>query len=91
MARLVADKGGSISGTVAVVGKVGITTARRSSTNCRASKRSAPDSKISRIEDSPGTVLERIISTPGVAFSASSSGMVSSASVSTVDRPGASV
>src|SRR5258707_5739425 len=62
MTRLVADRGGSIQGRPAQDGKVRIATARRSCTNCRACMMSVPCLKMRVIADSPGTDLERKVS-----------------------------
>ena len=53
--------------------------------------RSVPSSKISTTDDSPSTDLERSVFSPGTPFIAASSGTLTSASTSAVDKPGASV
>ena len=66
--------------------------ARRSCTACRARKRSVPGSKVSRIDDRPGTDAERMSSTQATPLSRSaSSGTVISCSTSADERPRASV
>ena len=87
MTRLVVDSGGRITGGAAQVGSERVTVARRSWTTWRASIRSVPRSKTSSIEESCGTVAERISSSRATPLSACSSGTVTSSSVSAVDRP----
>src|SRR5258707_12997698 len=88
MTRLVADRGGSIQGRPAQDGKVRTATARRSCTNCRACMTSVPCLKMRVIDDSPGTDLERKVSSCGVLSSESSSGTVIRDSISWRDIPG---
>ena len=64
---------------------------RRSCTICREVITSVAGSRISTTDESPSTDLDRILSRPGTPLSAASSGTVTSASTSLVDRPGASV
>jgi hypothetical protein len=87
MTRLVADRGCSITGGLAQVGRVGVTVARRSATSWRALMRSVPRSKISWICESCSTDLERSTSRPGNPLRVSSSGVVTSASTSEAERP----
>src|SRR6266508_3056173 len=87
MTRLVADRGCIMNGGLAQVGSVGVTVATRSCTSCRARSRSVPGSKMSTIDDSWGTDLERITSSPATPLSASSSGTVTRASTSDEERP----
>ena len=91
MTRLVADRGGSIQGMPAQDGNVRVATARRSCTNCRASMMSVPGLKMRMIDETPGTVLERIVSSCGVLLNAASNWVVIRDSTSEVDIPGASV
>src|SRR5437867_4443193 len=58
--RRVAETGGMMTGGAAHVGSVGLTTARRSDTSCRARIRSVPGFMISVMEDNCGTDFERI-------------------------------
>src|SRR4029078_8748616 len=72
-------------------GRLGIAIATRSFTSWRATRLSVPRLKKSVIDESPGTVFERITSSPGVEFSACSIGIVMSCSTSSVDMPRPSV
>ena len=89
--RLVADKGGNITGGKALMGKNGVAMDTRSCTNCRAVIRSVPGSKIILISERPGTDLDRITSNPATPFSDSSNGIVTSCSTSSGDSPRAGV
>src|SRR6185312_6991100 len=89
IARLVAESGCSTHGMPADVG--GIAIATRSFTSWRASRLSVPRLKMSVIDESPGTVFERITSSPGVELSDCSIGIVMSCSTSSVDMPRPSV
>ncbi len=60
MTRLVADTGGSMTGGAAQVGRLVCTVASRSCTRWRASHSSVPCLKMSSIEESWGTDLERM-------------------------------
>ena len=91
IARLVAESGWSVQGMPADAGRLGIAVATRSFTSWRASSGSVPRSKISVIADRPGTVVERIVSSPGVELSACSIGIVMRVSTSSVDIPRPSV
>src|SRR5690349_12916064 len=91
MTLLVDDSGCSITGGAAQVGSDGVTVAIRSETSWRAFSRSAPGVKISTIEDSCSTDLERISSSPSTPLRASSSGTVTSCSTSAAVRPMAMV
>ena len=71
-----------MNGGLAHVGRVGPTTANRSFTSCRASNKSVPRSKISRIDDSCSTEDERISSRPGIPARLCSRGIVTSDSTS---------
>ena len=61
--------------------------ASRSCTSCRASIKSVPGSKISLIDDSWSTDLERMTSSPGIPLSTSSNGTVTRASTSAEESP----
>ena len=66
MMRLVAESAGIMNGGLAHVGRVGVICERRSCTSWRAFNSSAPRSKISRIEDSWATDLERSSDKPSM-------------------------
>ena len=85
--RRVAETGGMMTGGAAHVGSVGLTTARRSDTSCRARIRSVPGFMISVMEDNCGTDFERITSRFSTPLSASSSGMVTWDSTSVEESP----
>ena len=87
MIRLVAETGGIITGGAAQVGSVGATVLRCSWTSWRAVRKSAPRLNRSVMCESCGTDSERMTSTPGTPFMASSSGTVTSSSTSEADRP----
>ena len=86
-ARPVADTGGSMTGGAAQVGRLETTVSSRSATSCLASRRSVPGLKISSIDDSWGTDLERRSSSPSTPLRACSSGTVTRDSTSEVVRP----
>ena len=90
-ARLVAESGCSTQGMPADAGRLGIAIATRSFTSWRASRLSVPRLKKRVIADSPGTVFDRMTSSPGVLFSDCSIGIVISCSTSSVDMPSPSV
>ncbi len=87
MTRLVAETGGSITGGAAHVGRLPCTVASRSCTSWRASCAPVPCLKISSIDESWGTDLERMSSSPLTPFSACSRGTVTRDSTSEVERP----
>ena len=76
---------------MATAGSRGASAASRSCTSCRAAIRSVPSLRISTTDDSPSTDFERIVFSPGVPFSAFSSGTLTRLSTSSVESPGASV
>ena len=82
MNRPVTDTGGMRTGGAAQVGKLGITVAMRSCTNCRARRMSVPGLKSSSIDDKSAMDLERIRSSPATPLSSCSSGTVTRASTS---------
>ena len=82
MTRLVEDRGCMMKGGVAHVGRVGVTSARRSLTSCRARIRSVPGSKRSVMEDRFSTDLERMTSRSSTPARESSIGMVTCDSTS---------
>ncbi len=86
-ARPVAETGGSMTGGAAQVGRLETTVSNRSATSCLASSRSVPGLKISSIDDSCGTDLERRSSSPSTPLRACSSGTVTRDSTSAVVRP----
>ena len=91
MTRFALETGCSICGGLETVG-IACGCDRRSLTSWRARRMSVPRSKVSTIEDRPGTESERIVSTPLTPLSRScSSGTVSSDSTSVADRPRLSV
>src|SRR3954452_19578167 len=87
MMRLVEETGGIRNGGAAHVGSVGRTVCMRSETSWRALKRSVPRLKRSSRLLSCGTDEERMVSTPGMPFSASSSGTLTSSSTSEAVSP----
>ncbi len=87
MIRLVADLGWMMTGGAAQLGNVEVIELTRSWTSCRASMRSVPGSKISSIDESWVTDLERITSSSGTPCRFCSSGTVISSSTSEADRP----
>jgi hypothetical protein len=87
MTRLVAESGWTMTGGADQLGRVGVTVAMRSCTSCRAVSRSVPGSKMSSIDDSCSTDLERITSRPGSPLRACSRGTVTSDSTSEEDNP----
>ena len=89
--RLVDESGGMIDGGTAQLGSVGVTVAIRSCTSWRASSKSVPRSKMSVIEESCGTELERITSRCGTPLSWCSSGTVTNSSTSAAERPSVGV
>ena len=91
MIRLVADAAGIIHGGLAHVGMFGTTCATRSWTSWRAFVSSVPFSKMSRIEDSWETDLERSSFRPGMPCRTSSIGTVTSSSTSAEELPRAIV
>src|SRR5919202_6831444 len=91
MIRLVDDSGGIIHGGLAQLGSVGVICAMRSCTSWRARSSSVPRSKISWIEESWATDLERSASRPGSPLSACSIGTVISSSTSLEEFPSAIV
>jgi hypothetical protein len=86
--RLVDESGESITGGRAMVGRA--TRARRSWTSARASIRSVPDANKRTMDVRPSTERERSCVTPGRPPSEASIGVVTSASTSSLERPGAS-
>ena len=60
MARLVADRGGRMTGGCATFGNA-YARLRRSLTNCRARMMSVPGWKMRVIDESPGTDVERMV------------------------------
>jgi hypothetical protein len=64
-----------------------MTVAIRSDTSCRAVSRSVPRWKISSIDDSCSTDLERIVAILGMPLSACSRGIVTSSSTSAAASP----
>ncbi len=91
MIRLVADAAGIIHGGLAHVGMCGRTCATRSWTSWRARVSSVPFSKMSRIEESCETDLERTSLRPGMPCRTSSIGTVTSSSTSAEELPSAIV
>src|SRR5919204_4608597 len=91
MIRLVDDSGGIMNGGLAQLGSVGVTCATRSCTSWRARSSSVPCLKISRIEESWATDLERMSRSPGRPLSCSSIGIVTSSSTSFEELPSATV
>ena len=91
MMRLVEESGESSTGARATVGRLGVLRVMRSCTKARAWRRSVPIGNKIRIEESPSTDFERIAVRPGVPASAASRGVVTSASTSSLESPGASV
>src|SRR4051812_21204298 len=87
MIRLVAETGCIMNGGAAQVGSVGATVFMRSWTSCRARRTSVPRLKSSVMCESCGTDSERMVSTPGTPFRASSSGTVTSSSTSDAESP----
>ncbi len=85
--RLVADNGWIMNGGAAHVGSVGVISATRSATSCRACSRSVPGLKIISICESWMTDLERMMSSPSTPARACSSGTVTRFSTSSADRP----
>ena len=79
---LVAESGCMMSGGVDQLGSVGVTEVSRSCTSWRANNRSVPRSKISSIDESCGTDLDRTTSRPGMPVSTCSIGTVTSSSTS---------
>ncbi|MDQ0820933.1 hypothetical protein QFZ69_001812 [Arthrobacter sp. V1I7] len=89
--RLVEDIGCMRSGGVETLGRA-CACVIRSATSWRARRRSVPGSKTSSIDDSPGTDFDRISSSHATPLRRSASiGEVMSCSISTADRPKASV
>jgi hypothetical protein len=89
--RLVDDTGWSICGGFDTFGRA-CACARRSWTACRARKRLVPGSKISVIDDSPGTDSERMSFTHATPLRRSASrGTVIICSTSLAESPSASV
>src|SRR5918997_7143801 len=91
MMRLVADAAGIIHGGLAQVGMCGRTWATRSWTSWRALVSSVPFSKMSLIDDSCETDFERSSLSPGMPWSTSSIGTVTSSSTSAEELPSAIV
>ena len=89
--RLVDDSAGIMNGGLAQVGRVAVTWLTRSDTSWRARSSSVPASKISRIDDSCDTDLERISVRPWMPLSCCSSGTVMSSSTSLEELPRAMV
>ena len=89
--RLSDESGWRMTGGRATTGNRTASAATRSWTYCRALWMSVPSSNSSTTDDSPSTDLERIVFKPGVPLRAFSSGTLTSASTSSVERPGASV
>src|SRR6478736_7020638 len=87
MTRLVEDSGWSITGGAAQVGRVGMTVAIRSDTNCRAVSRSVPGLNSITMADSCDTDFDRIWSRPSMPLKACSIGTVTSSSTSEAVRP----
>ena len=91
MTRLVAEAAGIIHGGLAQLGICGTARAMRSCTSCRARTSSVPFSKISRIDESCETDLERSSFSPGIPFICCSIGTVISSSTSLEELPRAIV
>ena len=85
--RLVEDSAGIMNGGLAQLGRVGVISARRSATSCRARSSSVPRPKINTIEDSWATDLERMSSRPSIPLSWFSIGTVISCSTSLEELP----
>src|SRR5262245_5498270 len=90
MTRLVADIGGRIVGGLDTFGSENARLSF-SLTNCRACKMSVPGSKMSVIDESPGTDEERMDCRNGVLLSNSSRLRVINSSTSEAESPRASV
>ena len=88
--RLAEDCGWRITGGWATLG-IATASVSRSLTSCRARRTSVPGSKVSRIDESPGTEVEWIDFNHGVPLSSSSRFSVTSSSTSGAERPRASV
>ena len=87
MTRLVDDRGWIITGGPAQFGRVAVFSAIRSATHWRAWRTSVPGLKMSSMELSWGTDLDRMTSRPGTPLRASSSGTVTRDSTSDGDSP----
>ncbi len=89
--RLRLDNGERITGGLTTAGKRLEAIESRSATSCRATIRSVPSLKIRTTDDRPSTDFDRRIFKPVVPLSEFSSGTLTKASTSSVERPGASV
>src|SRR5215207_2015862 len=91
MIRLVADNAGIMNGGLAQVGSVAVICESRSATNCRARSSSVSGEKMSRIEDSWATDLDRRSCRPSIPLSWFSIGTVINSSTSLEELPKAIV
>src|SRR5262245_26966501 len=89
--RLVDDNGDRITGVLAREGSWPVNVNNRSCTTCRAAINSAFSSKIATTDDNPSTDLDRKVLNPLTPLTAFSMGVLTRASTSEVESPGASV